>query len=125
MCQEISGPQENLEERFAYKVVGIWGTRNYKGLYYPTHWNKKTGWSNSSLPHKFSYGGVVSNGNFFTTAGYHVLKTKAGATAYMKYSIKWVGGKQKVIKVKIKGKALPFKFNSYQGYAVQYWRELT
>lgn len=119
MCQTVTGQNVELEEQAAYKVVGDLISQDagrlgrFLALEGPFHHTvfKRDGWSRSVRPRKNRWGR--------TSAGYHVFLTRDDAELYMdRHCYMFPSGHLKVIKVKIKGEAIPFK----GGYAVQYWR---
>ena len=145
MCQSTNGKIEVLKERVAWKVVQkplhhsllhslSEGQVVSRGPFYHTEF-LKSGWSRSATP-KFRTSSFWGEKNRWTQSGYHVFCTYAGAMEYMGDS-----RGLRVIKVKIKGRALPFRTFGYRrwngteivlikppekvyrkGYAVQYWK---
>lgn len=108
MCQHVTGSIVVLKERIAYKVI-LSNTNQPSGPLYPTDF-REDGWSKSGIPRQMAG---------YTTYGYHVFVSEKSAKAYLEFY-----SNCKILKVRIKGKAIPFSYRNYKGYAVQYWKPI-
>lgn len=133
MCQDVTGPSTFIKKPIiAWKVVC---TDNYKeGPYFSSKFVNK--WAKSIIPSCRYLPSSVET----TAGGYHVFNTREAAINYSKdlqvfyfrynYNLtrdifsKIKGIKLfKVIKVLIKGQAIPFHSLFGSGFAVESWRK--
>lgn len=128
MCQPISGPEVNLEERWAWKVfrddlLPLLYSHPKPITIYELHDLQKQ--PKPYIRGKW-YKAKISGGPTFwepvnkTSGGFHVFATKKGATEYAKlwadteYEFEW-SHSLKVVKVRIRGKAVPYKARRSEG----------
>ena len=110
------------EELVAWKVV----RENLDGVYYRTSWRigkSKDGWTCPVKPGCRCTCHLCIKGWYPKTTGngYHVFIDEEGAKAYLDRESPVFPG-LKIVKVLIKGEAIPFKFEGHIGYAVSQWK---
>lgn len=114
MCERIIGEMEKLSERAAWKVVSK--NSNTRGPYHSTHFGRD-GWAVKMKPKS----SITKHGMYnMTSSGYHVFRTRIRAREFSQRNSYMLSPYYdlKVIKVLIKGKALPFS----EGWAVEQWK---
>lgn len=107
MCEKVVGTVKHLPETAAWKVVLRSDTKH--GPFRLTNF-LPDGWSFPAYP------GIWNNQ---TSGGYHVFRSWFGAWSYRR---ELFPTKLKVIKVKIRGKAVPFRRYIFRGWAVEQWK---
>lgn len=119
MCETVAGETIKLPRTVMYKVIhqsggGVYfnpiGKHKIKGKW---NWLSK-GKVFTDDPEK-----IRRHQTILTISGIHVFETLEGAKFYLfklwnPYLI------FKIIKVEVRGKAIPFEYDNYKGYAVQY-----
>ena len=112
MCQPVSGPEFEIKKPIvAWKVVSKEDYR--QGPFYETYF--VNAWAKKVRPSRSIYS---------TQSGYHVFATREQARGFIGKKARWYKNEgEKVLKVLIKGKAIPFDGYCGKGYAVETWRK--